>query len=94
MTETKIGSEVYDEDGEPIGTVKGFNSAGFFVASDSVPEGVDTERETSPAFGDAEILWRCAGCGEVGEIDDGLPGGCPSCDAPKTDLYYWTEAYD
>jgi rubrerythrin len=30
-------------------------------------------------------------CGEMGEIDEGIPETCPGCDAPKEDLMYWLE---
>jgi ABC-type ATPase with predicted acetyltransferase domain len=24
-------------------------------------------------------MWRCENCGEVGELEDGLPSECPDC---------------
>ena len=36
-------------------------------------------------------MWRCTVCGEMGEIDGGLPDTCPSCDTEKENLMYWTE---
>lgn len=93
MTEIEIGSVVYDEEGDPIGTVKGFDTHGVVVSAD---EDVDIGGVVSAdpsVVGETDLLWRCSGCGEIGEVVD-MPEACPSCDAPKTDLYYWSEAYD
>jgi rubrerythrin len=37
-------------------------------------------------FGEGYIRWRCTDCGEMGELDDGLPEACPNCGAPKEAL--------
>ena len=42
-------------------------------------------------FGTAYVMWRCWECGEMGEIGEQLPANCPSCDAPREELYYWAE---
>ena len=36
-------------------------------------------------------MWRCTECGEMGEIDGGLPDRCPGCGSEKEALMYWTE---
>jgi rubrerythrin len=35
-------------------------------------------------------MWRCWKCGEMGQIEN-IPDECPSCGAPKEDIYYWQE---
>jgi len=93
MVELEIGAEVYDEDGEPIGKVRGFDPNGVVVSAND-GTGIGGVVSTDPSVvGVSDPLWRCSGCGEVGEVDE-MPDGCPSCGAPKTDLYYWSEAYD
>lgn len=93
MTEIEIGSEVYDENGESIGVVRGFDPLGVVVSADD-EVGIDGVVSADPSVvGETDLLWRCSSCGEIGEIDE-MPDGCPSCGAPKTDLYYWSEAYD
>jgi rubrerythrin len=42
-------------------------------------------------LGEAELMWRCWECGEMGRIESELPDNCPSCGAAKEDLYYWQE---
>lgn len=46
------------------------------------------DEERQPAFGEAELMWRCWGCGEMGDIEDDLPEECPTCGARREDLYY------
>ena len=40
-----------------------------------------SEQEHNPGqeFGEGYIMWRCNECGEMGELDDGLPVECPNC---------------
>lgn len=37
----------------------------------------------------SHAMWRCGDCGEMGELRDALPDGCPTCAAPRELLYYW-----
>lgn len=86
------GTTVYTEEGEQLGTVRGFNADGFFVTTH---EGIDSPSvehlHSGHGFGEAELMWRCSNCGEMGELDDGVPDTCPNCDGPRENLYYWTE---
>ncbi|MFB6155890.1 MAG: rubredoxin-like domain-containing protein [Haloferacaceae archaeon] len=86
-----VGTTVYDGDGEKLGTIRGFDEDGFYV---TVREGVSSmsisHERAGHDFGEAELAWRCATCGEMGDIED-LPDHCPNCGAPKEDIYYWTE---
>ncbi|RQG92913.1 hypothetical protein EA462_01440 [Natrarchaeobius halalkaliphilus] len=36
-------------------------------------------------------MWRCWNCGEMGRLEERLPETCPSCAAPREELYYWEE---
>ena len=87
------GQPVYDGDGKLVGIAGGPTDDGFEV------ETVDPEQPDNPfrteipgqEFGEGYLMWRCTECGEMGELDDGIPSTCPNCDAPKTDIMYWTE---
>ena len=90
LVDVDIGTTVYDEDGNELGTVRGLDDAGFYVRSS-----VDTNRlaldSARDVFGKAYVMWRCWECGEMGRLEDELPANCPSCDAPREELYYWAE---
>ncbi|WP_135821809.1 DUF7130 family rubredoxin-like protein [Halostella litorea] len=87
-----IGQTVYDEDGTELGHIRGFDRGGFFVSTRDGVEGLSVEHARSGhEFGEAELMWRCTECGEMGEIDEGLPDRCPGCGSEKEALMYWTE---
>jgi hypothetical protein len=87
-----IGTTVYTEDGHEIGTIRGFDEDGFFVTTRTGLAELSIEHERAGhQLGEAELMWRCSDCGELGDLDDGLPESCPSCGAEKEHLYYWTE---
>jgi hypothetical protein len=87
-----FGQTLYTEDGRAVGTVRGVEDGGLYL---TVREGIESlsveHARSGHAFGEAELMWRCTNCGEMGEIDDELPATCPNCDARKEDLMYWTE---
>lgn len=86
-----VGTTVYTEDGEELGTVRGFDEDGFFVTTREGIAALSIEHERAGhEVGTAELVWRCGDCGEMGDIDE-LPDECPSCGAPREHLYYWTE---
>jgi hypothetical protein len=86
--EIEPGKLIYDDDGNELGTVRGFDDQGFYVvAKDNVK--VLDEGTASSDHRDA-IMWRCWECGEMGQIED-IPEECPACGAPKEDIYYWQE---
>ncbi|WP_135827341.1 DUF7130 family rubredoxin-like protein [Halorussus halobius] len=92
ITKLKLGESVYDEDGDRLGKIRGFEEGGFFVTTRDGVEGMSVEHARSGHdFGEAELMWRCTNCGEMGEIDDGIPDECPNCGEPKEALMYWTE---
>ena len=87
-----IGQTVYDDDGEKLGNISGFERGGFFVTTRDGVEGLSVEHaRAGHEFGEAELMWRCTECGEMGEIDAGLPDRCPGCGSEKEALMYWTE---
>ncbi|SNZ15068.1 hypothetical protein SAMN06269185_2367 [Natronoarchaeum philippinense] len=87
-----LGRAVYDEEGERLGTIRGFDEDGFYVTMREGYEALSVEHARSgQSFGEAELMWRCTVCGEMGKLDDTFPEQCPNCDAPKEDIYYWTE---
>ncbi len=90
--EVEFGETVYSEDGDALGRVRGFDKGGFFVTTREGVEALSVEHARSGhEFGEAELMWRCIECGEMGEIQDGLPETCPNCGTEKENLMYWTE---
>lgn len=64
-----IGTTVYDDDGKPLGDVRGLTEDGFVVSTREGIEALSIEHERAGhEFGEAELLWRCAECGELGDI--------------------------
>lgn len=92
VTRVDFGDTLYTEDGEPIGTVRGIEGGGVFVSTREGVEALSIEHARSgQSFGEAELMWRCTECGEMGDIEGGLPDECPNCGAEKEALMYWTE---
>ena len=89
--EVRFGQAVFDADGTRLGSIRGFDRSGFFVATrDGVEAAADHARGTQ-GTGEAELMWRCLECGEMGDLDEGLPETCPDCGTEKENLMYWTE---
>lgn len=87
-----FGQTLYTEDGTPVGKVRGLDDDGVFVTMRDGIEALSIEHVRSGhEFGEAELMWRCGECGEMGQLDEGLPPACPNCDAAKNELMYWTE---
>lgn len=89
----EFGETLYTEDGRPVGVVQGIDQSRVVVSLGEHVEVVDLERHqrSGQSFGEAELMWRCTNCGEMGEIDDGLPETCPNCGTERENLMYWTE---
>jgi len=86
-----LGTTVFNAAGDPLGTVRGFDEDGFFVTTREGIEALSIEHERSGHdFGEAELMWRCSACGEMGRIEE-LPETCPNCGAAAEEIYYWTE---
>jgi rubrerythrin len=87
-----LGEKVYNTDGEILGEIRGIEEGGFFVTSREGVERLSIEHARSgQSFGEAELMWRCSECGEMGEIDEGFPDICPNCGTEKENIMYWTE---
>jgi len=90
--DVRFGTTVYTEDGDALGTIRGFDEHGFYVTAEDGVEALSIEHVRSGhEFGEAELMWRCWECGEMGALDGEFPEACPSCDADREDIYYWTE---
>lgn len=76
------GEVVYNRDGQPVGRVSGLTETGFEAATIDI-DGPEMEELPGKEFGEGYIMWRCGDCGEMDEIDEGIPEACPNCDAPK-----------
>jgi len=89
-----IGTAVYAEDGTELGTVRGIDDDGRGLLV-SLREGLAAMSASHVQAGGehaaAELTWGCYQCGEIRRLEDGLPDGCPSCGAPREELYYRQE---
>ncbi|KPN29816.1 hypothetical protein SY89_00534 [Halolamina pelagica] len=86
-----IGAEVYDRDGTKLGSIRGLTDDGFAITTREGIRALSIDHDgAGHEFGEAELLSRCADCGELRNIEE-LPGECPDCGADRTALYYWTE---
>jgi ABC-type ATPase with predicted acetyltransferase domain len=85
-----FGESIYDADGNELGTVRGFDEHGFYVSTEDGIAALSSEHLASGPAGEAELMWRCWSCGEMGDIEE-IPTECPACGAPKEDIYYWQE---
>lgn len=87
-----LGQAVFDADGTELGNVRGFEEGGFFVTTREGVESLSIEHARSgQQLGEAELMWRCMECGEMGEIAEGIPENCPNCGADREAIMYWTE---
>lgn len=87
-----FGQVLYTEDGDRVGTVRGMEEGGVFVSTRGGVEALSIEHARSGHdFGEAELVWRCLDCGEMGHIREEVPDGCPGCGAAREALMYWTE---
>ena len=91
--EIDFGDTLFTEDGDEVGIVQGIDEGRIMV---SIREGADLRglerhQKSGQSFGEAYIMWRCMNCGEMDEIEDGLPDNCPNCGVEKEELMYWTE---
>ncbi|WP_350355464.1 DUF7130 family rubredoxin-like protein [Halorarius litoreus] len=78
----KPGEVVYDSNGRPVGRVSGLIDDGFEVEAMD-PHESEVEELPGQEFGEGYLMWRCAECGEMGELERELPEACPNCSAPR-----------
>ncbi|MDS0282107.1 DUF7130 family rubredoxin-like protein [Haloarcula onubensis] len=86
-----FGQTVYDEAGNELGRIRGFDQHGFYVTVEDGIKALTNDHRTTGTAGEAELMWRCWECGAMGDIEDDIPEQCPDCGAPKEEIYYWTE---
>ncbi|AEH36135.1 DUF7130 family rubredoxin-like protein [Halopiger xanaduensis] len=87
-----FGATVYTEDGTKIGQIRGIDEDGLYISLRDGIQGLSVEHVRSgQQFGEAELMWRCWECGEMGRLEDDVPDECPNCGAEREELYYWTE---
>lgn len=86
-----VGTEVFDAEGNRLGTVRGFDEHGFYVTTDQGITALSGEHVAAGLAGEAELTWRCYECGEMGDIEALPEDGCPACGAPQEDIYYHVE---
>lgn len=72
-----VGEGVYDANGRFLGRVSGLVDEGFEI--EFPLDQSELEEIPGQEFGEGFLMWRCGDCGEMGELDEGLPASCPSC---------------
>lgn len=79
------GETVFDDVGQPLGMVTATTEDGFEVETGTATDAQVDDQEELPGQGVGEgyIMWRCADCGEMGELEDGIPSQCPNCGASE-----------
>ncbi|WP_435098127.1 DUF7130 family rubredoxin-like protein [Halorubrum sp. N11] len=82
------GESVYDEDGQVLGQVSKYTGDGFEVATTESGSTGGDDAETIPGqeFGEGYLMWRCSECGEMGDLEGGMPESCPECGAPEEEI--------
>jgi rubrerythrin len=89
-TRVSFGQTVYDDEGNELGSIRGFDEHGFYVTTLDGIEALSSEHVRTGIAGEAELMWRCWECGEMGDIQE-IPDSCPACGASKENIYYWQE---
>lgn len=78
------GQQVFDDDGELLGRVSGLTDDGFEVElAEDRSDDPGSEEVPGQTFGEGYLMWECTECGEMGDLDDGIPETCPNCGAPR-----------
>lgn len=91
-TALSFGQVLYDDRGRPVGRVRGMETGGVFLTTRAGIESVSVEHvRAGHAFGQAELMWRCLNCGEMGVLSEPLPSRCPNCGVQREELMYWVE---
>ncbi|WP_336136650.1 DUF7130 family rubredoxin-like protein [Natronomonas amylolytica] len=81
-TSIEPGELVYDSDRRLVGRVSGLTDDGF-EAEKITPDESEVEELPGQEFGEGFLMWRCTECGEMDELDEGMPETCPNCGAPE-----------
>ena len=87
-----FGTTVYTEDGIEIGQIRGVDDDGLYISLRDGIEGLSVEHVRSgQTFGEAELVWRCWECGELGRLEADVPDPCSNCGADREEPYCWTD---
>ncbi|WP_238993936.1 DUF7130 family rubredoxin-like protein [Halobellus captivus] len=86
----KPGELLYDADGAEVGTVRAITEYGVEVRTRGGVETASLKQALRGDSGEGYLLWRCATCGELGDLEQ-IPDRCPGCDAPREELYAYLE---
>jgi rubrerythrin len=83
----EAGETVYNEAGAVVGIVREVDDGEFttrILDETETAESYDSSEDIpGRGFGEGYLMWRCGECGEMDELDDGLPEQCPGCGAPR-----------
>lgn len=86
--EVTLGTTIYDDQGNPLGTVRGFDDDGFYVSIAEELSIPSSQGFVTGIAGEAVLTWRCYECGAIGDIEAVPEDHCPDCGAAKENIYY------
>lgn len=86
----KPGQRLYDENGQEIGVIQAITDIGVEVNTHDDVDTLSLEQSPGKGVGEGYLVWRCASCGETGDID-AIPTTCPNCGSPREELYAYLE---
>lgn len=89
--EVAIVEDVDEVDAEGLATVEAPDTESEQARKTSEESLRTSEQQHQPGqeFGEGYLMWRCDACGEMGELEDGLPNECPNCG--DENVYKWRE---
>lgn len=88
-TAPEPGETVYTEEGDLVGRIERVDADGIHIVPAGDP-GDAPAVTPGRGYGEADLVWRCGQCGEVGEIES-MPDHCPNCGASREEIYYLTQ---
>lgn len=86
----KPGQRLYDESGTEVGVIQGITDIGVEVNTYDDVDTLSLEHAPGKEVGEGYLIWRCAHCGEVGDVE-AIPDSCPNCGRSREDLYAYLE---
>jgi rubrerythrin len=84
------GQHLYDAEGREVGVIRAITDTGVEVTTRGDVETVSLKRALDTDVGEGYLVWRCATCGELGDLDE-MPDRCPGCGANREELYAYLE---
>ena len=86
----KPGQRLYDGHGREVGIIQAITDAGVEVNTHDTYETLSLRQAPGAHVGEGYLLWRCANCGELGDIEL-IPSRCPGCGSAREELYAYLE---